>query len=589
MTSAFQVDLRGIVDLLSHHLYSGPEVFVRELLQNAVDALTAAGVREPIVFEVDQVATGRPVISVHDDGIGLTADEVRAFLSTIGSSSKRDELFVPRSDFLGRFGIGLLSCFMVADEITVLTLSRRGGPGVRWQGRADGSYVIQELRSGEGRSLPGTSVSLAIRPGLDHVSSGERVLALVRRYGGLLGQSVVVRSEGQEHTFAGRPLPWSVASDRTQLLEVGREVLGEDFLDAIPLSLPAAGVTGVAYVLGASPSPQSRQRHTVYLKRMLLADNVDRLTPDWAFFVRVVIDTDSLRPVASREGLYEDETLAIVREAIGFEIRNWLVHIADHEPDRLQALVRVHALALKALAVHDDQLLGLFARWIPVETAMGRMTLTEAAARSPRLRYAETLDTFRQLAQVAAAEGVLLVNGGYTYDAEILSRLPMVLPGVHSEVIEAADLLDQLDEVDAADQVQAIALATRGSQLLKALDCEVTVRVFSPTSLPCLYLAGEAARFERAALEVADLAGGFWGSVVSGLAGSGSGAAVQLCLNFRHPVVRALVHRTDPALRTALEVLYLQALLLGRHPLRGREISLLSKSLVRLLETDVPS
>jgi molecular chaperone HtpG len=581
---AFQVDLRGIVDLLSQHLYSGPEVYIRELLQNAVDASTAAGVSDPIVVSAVRSPAGEVVVEVRDAGIGLTVEEVHEFLSTIGSSSKRPEMFELPTDFLGRFGIGLLSCFLVADEIVVVTSSRRGGPGLRWSGRSDGSYTLIELGPEDAPPV-GTTVRLTARPGMEEVTHPRRVLRLVERYSGLLGHRVLVRVEHEEHVVGGEPLPWLLAGDdREALLGLGRNLLDEDFLDAVPLSLPAAGLSGVAYVLRASPSPQSRQRHTVYLKRMLLSADVDRLAPDWAFFVRVVLNTDSLRPLASREGLYEDETLAIVREAIGAALRDWLLTLADSDPERLQSVIRVHALALKALAVHDDDLLTLFARWMPVETSMGRMTLSEAAARSSLLRYAEDLDTFRQLTQVAAAQSVLLVNGGYTYDADLLARLPLVMPGVETRIVQAADLLTHLSLVSGEHAARAAVLEARGARALQQLGCEVTVREFAPRTLPCLYLAGDAARFQRSAAEVAHLAGGFWGGLVAGLAAGEQQDRPQLCLNFSHRLIPTLVERDEAGFQTALEVLYLQALLLGRHPLRGREVMMLSSSLLNLLE-----
>ena len=121
----FQVNLGGVIRLLSDHLYSGPEVFARELLQNAVDAITARQHREEsyrgtIRIEVvgnDEART----ITVVDDGIGLTESEVHQFLATIGESSKSSS--VNREDFIGQFGIGLLSGFVVSDEITVITKS----------------------------------------------------------------------------------------------------------------------------------------------------------------------------------------------------------------------------------------------------------------------------------------------------------------------------------------------------------------------------------------------------------------------------------------------------------------------------------
>lgn len=101
MRHSFQVDLRGVVDLLSAHLYSSPEVYLRELVQNAVDALTARGpeaVGTPVVVECHDRPGGAPVLSVEEEGVGLTVGEVHELLATIGSSSKRDGLLGPDVD-----------------------------------------------------------------------------------------------------------------------------------------------------------------------------------------------------------------------------------------------------------------------------------------------------------------------------------------------------------------------------------------------------------------------------------------------------------------------------------------------------------
>ncbi len=127
-----------LVDLLSHHLYSSPRVYLRELLQNAVDALTARHGLEPgapaDAFGIRLYADGS-VVRVEDDGVGLTEDDVHTFLATIGRSSKRAERIAEqRADFIGQFGIGLLSCFLVADEIHVLSRSARTPDAPSWNG-----------------------------------------------------------------------------------------------------------------------------------------------------------------------------------------------------------------------------------------------------------------------------------------------------------------------------------------------------------------------------------------------------------------------------------------------------------------------
>jgi len=125
--AAFRVDLRGMVDLLSRNLYSGPRVYVRELLQNAVDAIAARRALEPgcpgrISIELSRV-DGVAALRCADTGIGLTPEQAAGLLSTVGASSKRDELGLARGDYLGQFGIGLLSCFMVSPEIIVTSRS----------------------------------------------------------------------------------------------------------------------------------------------------------------------------------------------------------------------------------------------------------------------------------------------------------------------------------------------------------------------------------------------------------------------------------------------------------------------------------
>ena len=123
--STFQVDLRGMVDLLSRNLYSGPRVYVRELLQNCVDAISARRELDPQAPARISFTIEGNTLTCADTGIGLTEQEAGTLLSTIGASSKRDELGLARSDFLGQFGIGLLSCFMVSPEIDVRSRSAK--------------------------------------------------------------------------------------------------------------------------------------------------------------------------------------------------------------------------------------------------------------------------------------------------------------------------------------------------------------------------------------------------------------------------------------------------------------------------------
>ena len=148
----FKVNLGGMIEILSDHLYSSPDVYIRELLQNAVDAITGLKQWEEqtnqqtadkgsITLEI----TEKKQLIFSDNGQGLTEEEIHQFLSIIGQSSKRN-LEQLESDYIGRFGIGLLSCFMVTDEITMITKSckQENAPVLKWCGKPDGTYTIEQ-------------------------------------------------------------------------------------------------------------------------------------------------------------------------------------------------------------------------------------------------------------------------------------------------------------------------------------------------------------------------------------------------------------------------------------------------------------
>ncbi|MER7333284.1 MULTISPECIES: HSP90 family protein [unclassified Micromonospora] len=592
MDHTFQVDLRGVVDLLSHHLYGSPRVYVRELLQNAVDAITARRATDPDAPALVRVEppelTGDGTLRVHDTGVGLTEAQVHELLATIGRSSKRDELGFSRHEFLGQFGIGLLSCFLVADEIRVVT--RHGDhPTVHWTGHSDGRYAVELAASGAGRAEQGTTVTLVPRRDADQWFGTPTVVDLARLFGSLLPVTVRV---GDVVTTAGAP-PWPTTPgspvDRAALVRYARETLGFDPFDVLPLSVPEAGLTGAAFILPNPVNPASRAGHKVYLKRMLLTEHADGLLPDWAFFAHCVVDASELRPTASREALYEDGLLAATREALGDQVRGWLVRLAKHDPRRLAEFLQVHHLGVKALALHDDEMLRLVDQWWPMDTNVGTLTLAEFRQRHGVVRYAASLDEFRQLAAVAAAQDLAVVNGGYTYDTELIERLPTVDRSVLIERLEPSDLTTRFDSLDPQVELALRPFLAGAQRALERLGCEVVVRAYDPVSLPALYLVSRSAAFNDQLAATRDRADELWGGVLDALAASAPPDRPQLVLNHRNPLVRRVTTLTDPELAgLAVEALYGQALLLGHHPIRAADAALLNSSFLGLLGRAVP-
>ncbi|GAB1643820.1 HSP90 family protein [Krasilnikovia sp. MM14-A1259] len=578
MTNTFQVDLRGIVDLLSHHLYASPRVYVRELLQNAVDAITAAGT-PGVVTIASAEHTGDGTLRIADDGIGLTEAQVHELLATIGRSSKRDELGFARHEFLGQFGIGLLSCFLVADEIRVHT-RRDGAPAVLWTGFADGRYAVAP---GEDRE-PGTTVTLTPRRGTEHWLTGATVTELARLYGSFLPVTVTV--DGTRTTVDS--LPWK--GGLRPALDYAQQTFGFHPFDVIELNVPEAGLTGVAYVLPTSVNPASRGGHRVYLKQMLLAESVEGLLPEWAFFARCVVDSTELRPTASREALYDDSLLEATRDAIADQLRGWLVRLSVADPGRLRAFLNVHYVSVKALALHDDEMLRLVEQYWDMETNAGRLTLAEFRARYGVIRYVKDGDEFRRLAAVAAAQDVFLINGTYLYDAELMDRLGRIDSSIVVERMDPGELATRFEELPAATEVDLMPFLLTAQRRLDPLGCEVVMRAFDPDQLPALFLKTRSAEFYQELRETRDRADDVWGGVLDSVDSySVTRDRPQLVLNHRNPLVRRVCALGDEELTgLAVEALYGQALLLGYHPLRPQDTALLNTSFLGLLDRAVP-
>jgi len=601
----FQVNLSGIIDLLSNHLYSGPQVFLRELLQNSTDAIAArrqidtsfrgGHIRIEVVSEPGSPAT----LLVEDDGIGLDEADVHRFLATIGASSKRDALGAARADFIGQFGIGLLSCFMVADEIVMITRPATGHDdghcATEWRGRPDGTYAVRRL---DKPLSPGTRVYLRCKPGAESFFDPRRVRELAAHFGGMLACPVQVTA-GRQTWTVNAPAPWeqeydSAGERRDALLAYGKEVFETDFFDCVELKTSAGDVSGVAFVLPYSPSAAAKGRHRIYLKRMLLSEAGDGILPEWAFFVRCVVNANGLRPTASRESFYEDAELAAAREALGRALRDYLVRLAREEPRRLEKLIALHLLSIQALAVHDETFYRVFVDWLPFETSAGVMQVRQLRRSHKAVRYVRTADEFRQVARVAASQDMLVVNAGYTYAEELLLRLPDAFQGMTVEAVTASSLSQSFAELSLDEREQCFGLLRTADAVLRPFRCAADVRRFEPAELATLYSTDPDAALYRAADQNRELDQTALTGAADSLLGTNAGDAAsavgkrpyaQLVFNFNNPLVRKLARVRDrAALTQCLQMLYVQSLLLGHHPLSAKEMALLNGGLTSLIE-----
>lgn len=589
--SFVQFHLPGMIGLLSRHLYSQPGVFIREALQNAADAIAArARLDAPFAGRIVVEAHPPRTLAIQDNGVGMTERQLRAVLSGLGEALGRRE---GGAAALGQFGIGLLAGFAVCDEIVLVTRSALDVQGLEWRGRSNGAYTLRRLQ----REVPvGTTLFLACSPGNEAYSDYNRVHDWLEHYGIMLPVPILLSNGQSEEQINDTPPPWRL--EKAEALAYGEMYLHQRCLDIIPLRSHVGDIEGVAYILPHPPRTQSKNKHRTYLKRMLLSDTDDSLVPPWAnSFVTCMLNTNLLSPTASREALLQTELLESARAEVGSCIKRYLANLASTDLALLRRLLNVHSSAFKALVAEAHELYALFMPYLSFETALGEKTGRELAT-AGTVYVAGTAEDYRLCRRVARSLGLLVVNGGQAFAAELVRRLSALEPGMtvitlQPQAMSALFSLLMPEEAEQARPFQELA-----DMQLARYRCQTAFRWFEMEEVAVVYLSREEAALLRIASPMNDGAPGndpgeperLPGKAVSAQALSFMPETALLCFNYRHPVVREALTSADRKLqRLTTGLLYAQGKQLACGSLKPEEQRLLHSSLLQLMKRGASS
>lgn len=578
----FKVDLKGIIRLLSDNLYSSDKVFLRELLQNGVDAIDArkrADLSCPegrITVTYRTKAKGAELVFA-DNGIGLTKEEIHSFLSVIGQSSKRDDTV--RNSFIGQFGIGLLSCFLVTNEIKVITCSVTEQKPYQWVGKSDGSYVITEPKKAVEL---GTQVYLKLTGSKYEFFTEQEIINDLSEYGFLLKTPVYFDGENQKKIVNSNFIPWrqsfSMADD---IMGFGEQVFEETFFDVIPLI--GDDIKGYAYISTRQTSANTTIRHKIFLKNMYVTDDGRDLIPKWAFFTRCIVNMENLTPTASREGFTKDSKLMKAKGEIEKCIFDYFVSLSQYDVRKLKQLTQIHNVAIKSLVMENEQIFKLFFPFLTFPTNQGSMTgfqIVNASKKIP-VNYCVELDDFRRLCPLVEGTESLLVNGGYIYDASILQKLPKYYKNVRIEMFDNSSYENILADPPDGFAKGLAFFRSCAEQGLEAFHCGVSFKRFSPASLQALFVQGEDALFAET-MDENSFSGFFEGFDFGEEEEKGRN---MLYLNSENSFIQSLGQVQDEELaRSLTQVIYIQSLLAGHYTLGGAELELMNRGLQQLME-----
>ncbi|MCI8528736.1 MAG: HSP90 family protein [Lachnospiraceae bacterium] len=608
----FKVNLGGMIEILSDHLYSSPDVYIRELLQNGVDAITGRkklesgqdcahgteddtleGKRDYGCITLD-IEEGKSLI-FSDNGQGLTEEEIHQFLAIIGESSKRNlENGRIETDYIGRFGIGLLSCFMVSDEIRMLTRSWKDkeGPILEWCGKPDGTYNIKKVEensSDVGRlqgGACGTSVILLAKPGMESYFTKKVIEELITYYGLLLPFPIMICQDGAERQINPTYLPWEGRSTNQQeLLLFGQMMFDEQFFDCVPFQSEEGNVSGVAYIRKFPVLPSARVSHRIYLKNMLLTEKGDNLIPDWAVFTKCIVNATDLRPTASREGFYVDEVLEAAKEVIEDCLTGYIADLAENEPERFRQFFQIHQLTLMSLALATPKLFGTLADYFMFETTRGSKSGYDLRTCGEPLIYAPTEEKYKQLSQLFFAQDKQLINVSYVHSLDLLKRLGAMYQ-IEVSAVEDWAVEDLMKDLSPEDQDEGFEFLKMANRILKPYDCKAELKYFSPYHLPTFYLMDENTLLRRQIASSRAQSNSLFFNMLDAFASDLSNErAATLYFNYNNPLVRKLAGcEEEKDGKVFVEILYVQALQIGGFSLHNNEMGMLNRNIMTLME-----
>jgi len=367
-TLGFQAEVKQLLQLMIHSLYSNREIFLRELISNAADAsdkLRFEALHNASLFENDSELNIRisydkaaRTLTLNDNGIGMSRDEVITNLGTIAKSGTRE--FFSRlsgdqqkdANLIGQFGVGFYSSFIVANKVTVTT--RRAGEkadqGVRWESDGGGEFAIEMVD----KAARGTEIVLHLREGQDDLLSGQKLRSIIRKYSDHIVQPILMKKEewkegaqqilDEDETVNQAFALWARPKNEItedEYKEFYKHV-GHDFQD--PLTWTHTRVEGrqeytqLLYIPSRAPFDLWERDAThgvkLYVRRVFIMDDAEKLMPRYMRFVRGVVDSSDLPLNVSREILQESKDIEAIRSGCTKKVLGLLEDLAKNDQEK---------------------------------------------------------------------------------------------------------------------------------------------------------------------------------------------------------------------------------------------------------------
>jgi len=383
-TRGFQSEVKQLLHLMIHSLYSNKEIFLRELISNASDAadkLRFRALSTPDLYEGDgelrvriSVDKEKRTLTLSDNGIGMRRDEVienlgtiaksgtKAFLESMGSDQAKD------SQLIGQFGVGFYSAFIVADKVTVRTRAAgaQASEGVFWESEGEGEYTLAEIEKAD----RGTEITLHFRAGEDDFLDAWRVRNVISKYSDHIALPVEIETKDEENDT----VTWEKVNKAQALWTRNKAEISDDEYNefykhiAHDFSDPAIWshnrvegkqeYTSLLYIPQRAPfdmwNRDSKHGLKLYVQRVFIMDDAEQFMPNYLRFVRGLIDSNDLPLNVSREILQDSRVTQSLRAALTKRSLQMLEKLAKDDAEKYQQFWKEFGLVLKEGPAEDS-------------------------------------------------------------------------------------------------------------------------------------------------------------------------------------------------------------------------------------------
>ncbi|MEY4513018.1 MAG: Chaperone protein HtpG [Pseudomonadota bacterium] len=610
---AFQAQVSEVLSLVINSLYSHPEVFLRELLSNASDALD----KERFLALTSPSSDGEPLrvrlipneaektLTIDDNGIGMDEAELVKNLGTIAHSGSKEFLTQLKEkkdvNLIGQFGVGFYSAYLVADRVQVITKKRAQEVALCWESDAKSGFTIEP---GE-RTGRGTSVVLHIKDEHKEVLSPWKIRELVSRYSDYVGYPIELGTEKDgELTF--ERINQASALWQRRPAEVTDEQYNEFYKHLThdweePLAKKHFRVegnqefTGLVFIPKRPPfdmfSPEERHGVRLHVKRVFIMDDCKELLPRWLRFVRGVVDSEDLPLNVSREILQDGKLVRVIKKQVVKQVLDLLEEIATQRPDDYKTLWKNYGAVLKEGLHFDPEYKDRLGKLLRYESSKSEgliTSLTDYVSRMPAEQKAiyylygpslRTVQSSPHLEQLKAHGYEVLYMVDTVDDWAVRALGEFEGKPLRSAMDEKLDLDDKKDDEPKDEQKSALsdALLAHFRDVLKEQVNEVRISDRLTDSPSCLVIpdGGLTPYIER---------------MLRAQQGADIPAQKRILeVNTKHPLIQTLaqLHERDAGsdeVREAIELVYDQALLSEGSPID--DPARVAKRLIRLLQVN---